>query len=789
MRARVVDLRLVPVAVAAWVTVLLLVQVCRWVMDQRAGHALSVAVVLAGVLLVAAALVMRASMLIGIGVGMLAVGVHLVALTAPPVAEWVRSGATASVEAVITADPQQRLMGYQPVWGAAALVEVPASTSSVTARGHRVQVALPVLIRSDSAVSLPPVGSTVRVEGRLSRSREVGRAFVVTVAAPTARAPQRVQTIRPPGVLDGVANAMRDGLQASTSTVNPRAGALVAGLAIGDESAQSALLADQMRASGLSHLTAVSGGNLAIVIAAVFALARIFRLRTGWRVASALAAVAFFVVLVRPEPSVVRAAVMGAVVLVGVLPGGRRAGPSVLATAVLLLVLWAPALTATWGFALSVLATGGLILLSAPIEDRLTQGAVLGRWPLWCRQAIAVTLAAQIATLPLLVAMGAPVGWVAIPANLLAMPAVPLVTVLGLLAALVSPVLPVAADILTFAASWPAAWIAGVAAVGSGLPLGRIPWPSGWWGVGLLAALTAAIWVLRRPLRTWLRHPVVIGACVLGVALLLTGGRRGWPPPGWVMIACDVGQGDGSLVRVGVDSAVVVDVGPDERAIADCLTDAGIRSVPLVVITHFHADHVVGLGAVLDRFPVGQVFVTPVAEPEELAMLANRWTTRAGVPVRSLRAGDRFSAERARFTVLWPARRIDAGSVPNNASIVMLVELPVVAEHVHGARDVRVLLTGDIEREAQTAIMGVIPAPGVDVVKVPHHGSANADSRFPAWSGARVAIISVGADNPYGHPRSEAINAWQAAGALVVRTDRDGSIAVLANPLAIVRAQ
>jgi competence protein ComEC len=782
----VVDLRLVPVAVAAWVTVLVLVQACSWAVGQRNAYALSVALVLASVLLGAAALLMRSSVVIGVGVGMLAVGVHLVALTAPPVAEWVRLGATASVEAVITADPQQRVMGHQPVWGAAALVEVPASTSSVTARGQRVQVALPILVRASGEVSLPPVGSTVRLDGRLSRSREVGRAFVLTVAAPTARAPQPVKTIRSPGLLDAIANAMRTGLQASTSTVDPRAGALVAGLAIGDESAQSTLLADQMRASGLSHLTAVSGGNLAVVIAAVFALARVFRLRTGWRVASALAAVAFFVVLVRPEPSVVRAAVMGAVVLVGVLPGGRRSGPSVLATAVLLLVLWAPALTATWGFALSVLATGGLILLSTPIEDRLAQGTVLGRWPLWCRQVIAVTLAAQIATLPLLIAMGAPVGWVAIPANLLAMPAVPLVTVLGLLAALVSPILPIAADILTFAASWPAAWIARVAAVGSDLPLGRIPWPSGWWGIGLLAALTGVIWVMRTPLRSWIRHPVVIAACVLGVALLLTGGRRGWPPPGWVMIACDVGQGDGSLVRVGANSAVVVDVGPDERAITDCLADAGITSVPLVVITHFHADHVVGLGAALDRFPVGQVLVTPVAEPEELATMADRWTSRAGVPVRSLRTGDRFSVERVRFTVLWPARRIDAGSVPNNASVVMLVELPASEPQ---ARDIRLLLTGDIEREAQAAIMGAVPAPAVDIVKVPHHGSANGESRFPEWSGARVAVISVGADNPYGHPRPEAITAWQRAGATVLRTDLDGSIAVVSNPLAIVRAK
>lgn len=166
--------------------------------------------------------------------------------------------------------------------------------------------------------------------------------------------------------------------------------------------------------------------------------------------------------------------------------------------------------------------------------------------------------------------------------------------------------------------------------------------------------------------------------------------------------------------------------------------------------------------------------------------MAEQWTAQAAVPVQILRGGDQFGVQQTEFTVLWPARRIDAGSVPNNASIVMLAELPVDEADGPG---LRILLTGDIEREAQAAIMAAVPAPDVDVVKVPHHGSANGDPRFPPWSGARVAIISVGAENPYGHPRTEAITAWQQAGAVVLRTDQDGSVALIPNPLSIVRRQ
>ena len=175
---------------------------------------------------------------------------------------------------------------------------------------------------------------------------------------------------------------------------------------------------------------------------------------------------------------------MGVIAVVGVLAGGRRAGPSILGAGVLVLVVVAPWLAVSWAFALSAFATAGLILLAPRLEARLEAGRVTGRWPPAIRQALALTGAAQLATLPILVAMGGAVGWVALPANLLAMPAVAPVTVLGLLAAAVSPVAPGLAHGVAMVAAWPAGWIATVAGACAGLPLAHLPWPSGWTGLG-----------------------------------------------------------------------------------------------------------------------------------------------------------------------------------------------------------------------------------------------------------------------------------------------------------------
>ena len=706
--------------------------------------------------------------------GGLSASVQLGNLTAEPVQSWARAGATATVVGQVASDPIRR----EPPGGAwwPARLEMRLHASQMSARGLRVSSRVPILIQAPTSARLPPVGSLIAVRGRLASSPRLDAAAVVRLGG------DAVAVLAPPGPADAVTNRMREGLRAALA-FGPRSGAaLVAGLAIGDESMQQPELTNAMRASGLAHLTAVSGGNVAILLAAVLMVSSLIRIGLRGRVVLSLLAIAGFVVLVRPEPSVVRAAIMGSVAVLSVLTGGRRAGPAILSFAVLVVVLGFPMLAVSWGFALSAFATAGLILVAPWFRRRLDEGPRTSRLPVVVRDAVAVTIAAQVATLPILIAMGNAIGWVAVPANLLAMPAVAPVTILGLGAAVMSPVAPWLAAAAATLASWPGQWIAWIATWASGLPLAALPWPSGWGGVTLLAIalLLIGMFVALLPrlpagLRDAVRRPVVragAGASLVTLIVLLVVApldRRSWPPDGWVMIVCDVGQGDALVLRAGDGSAVVVDTGPDPRSLDGCLEDADVVDVPLLVLTHFHADHVDGIDGLRDR-PVAGALVTTLDEPVEQAARTFAWLADRGIATARMRMSQQVKVGDIRATVRWPARILRTGSAPNNASIV----LDATIDGVH------LLLTGDIETAAQAAVRAG-GAGGFDVVKVPHHGSSSIDDRFAEWTAARLALVSVGEGNAFGHPAADTMAMW-ARQALVARTDLDGDLAVVRTP-------
>jgi competence protein ComEC len=317
-------------------------------------------------------------------------------------------------------------------------------------------------------------------------------------------------------------------------------------------------------------------------------------------------------------------------------------------------------------------------------------------------------------------------------------------------------------------------WIVTVATRLADLPAAAVDWSAGPLPVAVLSVLCLAGGVIAtRVLRG--RRGSIGAAAVLLVLLVHPAPALGWPPQGWVLVACDVGQGDGLVLNAGDGRAVVVDTGPDPRLMRRCVGRLGIRRLPVVVLTHFHADHVDGLPAVLDGPRVGEIDVTAIREPAGGATAVDRWAAQAGVPVRVPPVGEVRAVGDLTWQVLGPGRTAEAGghgeegSVANNASLVLLVRV----------RGVTILMAGDMEPEAQQQLERSVPALHVDVLKVPHHGSRYQDPGLLSGLGARLAVVSVGQDNDYGHPAAATLTLLRQAGMLVRRTDRDGDVAVV----------
>ena len=385
--------------------------------------------------------------------------------------------------------------------------------------------------------------------------------------------------------------------------------------------------------------------------------------------------------------------------------------------------------------------------------------------------------AASLATAPLIAGIGGGVPLLSVPANLLAAPAVGPASVLGLSAAVVGVVAPAPGEWLTVLAAVPAGWIAGVARRAQDLPGAVLPWPEGVTGALTLTAVlglgAGGLLLARRAGRA---RPVVATAAAVAVLVVLTPTTgiplpgSGWPPPGWVLVACDVGQGDGLVLNAGPGAAVVVDTGPDPKVMDRCLTRLGVRAVPVLVLSHEHADHVEGVPGVLrGGRSVGQILVSPLVDPPTETSRVQRWAQDAGVPLRQASAGEQQVVGTVTWTVLWPDRLLHGtDSDPNNASLVLLVR----------AAGITLLLGGDVEPEAQRVLLRDHPAGHVDVVKVPHHGSAK---QSPGWAPrpGRGSRSSSGPRQRLRPPAPATVAAYRAVGALVGSTDLDGDLAVV----------
>lgn len=615
-------------------------------------------------------------------------------------------------------------------------------------------------VRSEERWSSLGPGTVLRFTAQVKAADAGERAAVVLFAQ------QPVVQVSRGGPVETIAGDVRAAFIVRAQRLPEPGSELLPGLAVGDVRSVSAELGDAMKASGLSHLTAVSGSNLALVAAAAFGVVALCGGGRRTRVAVAALALAGFVVLVTPQPSVIRAAAMAAAAMTALLLGRPRAGLSVLLLAVTVLLLTDPRLAAAPGFALSAAATAGLIVLAPPLSDGLA------RWlPRPVALAVSVPLSAQLACGPIIALFAAQQSLVSVVANLLAEPASPIATVLGLLACLTLPIPPLA-DLLAATAWLPSAWIAQTAVATAGLPIATIEVPAGILTSLAVAALSAAaFWVIapHRPLP----HPW--RAIVGGAVAVLLGVSAGWGlvsgpvvllqrPADWGIAMCDIGQGDAILVR-SAGSTMLIDTGPDPKPLQRCLTDLGVDRLDVLVLTHFDHDHAGASDLLRGRADV--VLHGPVdtaAHQGQLDRLRN-----GGARLIDAAAGMTGHLGGADWRVLWP-RRAEKVFPPGN-------DVGVILE-VAGGGVPRSLFLADLSAASQGMLRRMAHPRHMTVVKVAHHGSADQDPQLYADLDPALALISVGAGNDYGHPRASTLEMLSALQTPVLRTDQRGTILV-----------
>ena len=563
------------------------------------------------------------------------------------------------------------------------------------------------------------------------------------------------------GGLAGVADEVRRRLAASIAPgLTGERRAVLDGLVLGDEEGLSESLRDDFRASGLYHLLAVSGSNVAFVAGGVLVTAWLLGVSRLLAEIGALAAIVAYVFAVGWQPSVVRAGVASALASLAWLAARPRDRWYFLLLGAAVLEGWNPYSVYEPGFQLSFAAVGAIFVL-VPRLEKVLEGYP---GPKWLAEIVAVSGACGLVTAPILLVQFGTVPVYSVLSNALAAPVVGISFSLALVTAALAQILPAAAIAGAWVNGWLAAYVAACARAVGGLPGAQLESRT----AIVVAAAAAGLAVAWLRLPRWRRSALVVlaGALTLVAAAWQIRPQDARPPPtGLRMTVLDVGQGDGILLEVR-EGAVLVDEGPPEAEVDDQLRRLGVRRLALLVLTHPQRDHVGGAAEVLEDLRVDRILDPriPGESREEEAALAE--AEENGVPITTARAGVVFRLGGLRVTVLSPAREPPPGQDPNLSAVVLLAS--------YGKVDA--LLTAD----AESPVTLPLNPPPAEILKVAHHGSSDDGlPRLLELLHPDVAVISCGRGNDYGHPTQSTLTALQTVPGLeLFRTDRDGEVVI-----------
>ena len=540
-----------------------------------------------------------------------------------------------------------------------------------------------------------------------------------------------------------------------------REAALARGFVLGEDEGVDARTEEDFRRAGLSHLLAVSGQNVTLLALLAMPLLGALGVPLRERLFWVLALIAVYVPVAGAGPSIQRAGVMGALGLLATLGGRRASRLYALAVAALVTLAIDPGIAADVGWQLSFAAVLGILLLASPLREAVLARLGRGRWRRALAEGVAVTVAATLATAPLIAFHFETLSTTTLLANVLALPAVAPAMWLGMCAAGLAQIPGLPLEPLNWVDAVLLAYVAQVAEWCAAPRWAELRVRLG--GTGLLLAylgLGLALLVCRR----WPRAVLALAAVSLACWLPLPspGGAAEAPPHGLRVTVLDVGQGDAILLQPAHAPAILVDGGPPGDGLARELEAAGVDSLGAAVVTHDQSDHVGGIEELLGEMPVARLLFDRV-RPGLIAAARG-----AGARPERIAAGRELRAGGLRLRVLWPPAELlgaaSAGEDPNGLALVMEARW----------RSFSMLLTADAEAEA----VPLEPGP-IDVLKVAHHGSDDAGlGELLDRTRPRLAVISVGAGNPYGHPTAATIATLARHRVPTLRTDEDGQIAI-----------
>lgn len=702
---------------------------------------------------------------------------------------------TARMSAQLATDPVERESPFGPSWY--VTVEVDHFGKNLVETNHPAKI----VVSADQSWAELRAGDPVCFMGRVTDNQS--SVFVSALAAADHGSCADTGNASRTSGRDVMREALRD-QAGQTMSYAPE---LLPGLILGDRSQQSDRVDEAMKIAGLSHLSAVSGAHTSLIAAAATLLFRSLRLPRSVVVAAFLGTLLLFVQLVGMQPSIIRAATMGAIGAWALFFGRGSQALPILALSTIVILSISPELIHEVGFQLSVAATAGIVLGAQPLErwiHGILEKFLPDFWASFLSSSLAISTTAQLACQPILLTFVDYVSLYSLLANLAATPLLPLITVPGTIAAALAVIAPGISQFLLHLVAIPTSGIGLIATTVTDLPAATVPWPDGIAGTFLIIlhwlacaiALGKLLRMQRRPkppvrldtrVPVWQRlfhvsnrhfgltnvvqYTVLLIAVVAHLAVL-------WPTKAvdiddqWDIIGCDVGQGDMFLIRTGAESAMVIDTGPDDDLAKQCLADANVAHIDVLVVTHLHADHVGGISGVLETADPTEIIYSTGTDPSYTPDGTGLPPEAQQVDAPTVQVID-HNDEQHPVQIRWSVVAADTtASNENDASVVMAVEI-----YRHGGV-VKALFAGDLEEDAATELLAqeIIPD-DIDVLKLSHHGARNGGTDLVDHTGPQIALIGVGDDNAYGHPHNDILAALGPT-TEIRRTDRDGTFSV-----------